>query len=81
MELKTTLVKFNVPKRQMTKQTDNAILFDLGDDKVWIPQKKLIVKTSDNENFNEVTMPRWVFLKTNLPLYFKTEEFDHIVTL
>lgn len=79
MELKTTLVKFNVAKRQMIRRTDNALMFDLGDDRVWIPHKKMIVKDSDNENFNQVIMPRWVFLKTNLPLYFKAEEFDHIV--
>lgn len=78
MELKTTMVRFNVPKKQMMKSTDNAILFELGDDRVWIPRKKCIIKPSDNENFNEVIMPRWVFLKTNLPLYFKAEEFDHV---
>lgn len=77
MEIKITLVKFNVPKRQMTKRTDNAILFELGDDKVWIPLKKIIIKPSDDDNFNEVILPRWIFLKTNLPLYFKAEEFNH----
>ena len=78
MELKTTLVKFKVPKTQMMKRTDNAILIDLGSDKVWIPWKKLNVQPSEDETFNEVTMPRWVFIKTNLPLYFQATEFDHI---
>ena len=81
MEIKTTMVKFNVPVRQMMKKTENAILFELDGDKVWIPNKKISVKPSENSNFNEVVMPRWVFLKTNLPLYFKAEEFDHITSV
>jgi hypothetical protein len=81
MELKTTMVRFNVPKKQMLKRTDNAILFDIEGDKTWIPNKKILVKPSDNENFNEITMPRWVYLKTNLPLYFKAEEFEHITEI
>lgn len=80
MELKTTMVRFNVPKKQMEKETENAVLFNIGGDKVWIPKKKMFIKP-DNDNFNEVIMPRWVFLKTNLPLYFKTEEFDHTTNL
>ena len=79
MELKTTMVRFNVPKKQMLKSTENATLFDLGDDKIWIPHKKMIVNNDANGNFNEVVMPRWVFLKTNLPLYFKPEEFNHVL--
>lgn len=78
MELKTTLVKLKVPKSQMTKSTDNAFLIDLGNDKVWIPKRKMNVKPSEDEEFNEVTMPRWVFIKTNLPLYFEAKEFDHV---
>lgn len=81
MELKTTMVRFNVPKRQMLKSTENATLFDLGDDKIWIPHKKMIVNTDSDSNFNEVVMPRWVFLKTNLPLYFKQEEFNHTLEI
>jgi hypothetical protein len=78
MELKTTLVKLKIPKSQMLKSTDNAFLIDLKDDKVWIPKKKMNVIPLDNEDFNEVTMPRWVFIKTNLPLYFEATEFDHV---
>lgn len=82
MELKTTMVRFDVPKKQMMKRTDNAVLFDLGkSDKVWIPNKKCIIKSTDDENFNEVIMPKWVFLKTNLPLYFKPQEFDHVTEI
>ena len=78
MEIKTTMVRFNVPKKQMMKRTNSAILFDINGDKVWIPNKKVVVKPSDNENFNEITMQRWMYLKTNLPLYFKAEEFEHV---
>lgn len=81
MELKTTMVRFNVPKKQMLKRTDNAILFDLGDDKVWMPHKKCIIKPSEDGIFNEVIMPRWVFLKTTLPLHFKPEEFEHVTEI
>lgn len=76
MEIKTTMVKFYVAKKQMAKSTDDAFLFDLGNDKVWVPRKKVIVRNED-ENINEVIMPRWVFFKTILPLYFKVEEFIH----
>lgn len=79
MELKTTMVRFNVPKKRMLKSTEHATLFDLGDDKIWIPHKKMIVNNDSNSNFNEVVMPRWVFLKTNLPLHFKPEEFNHVL--
>lgn len=81
MELKTTMVRFYVPKKQMLKSTESAMLFDLEDDKIWIPHKKMIVKNDADSNFNEVIMPRWVFLKTNLPLHFKQDEFIHTLEI
>lgn len=81
MELKIAMVKFFAPKNLMTKKTDSAILFDLGKDKAWIPFTKLQIKPCDDELFNEVIMPRWIFLKTNLPLHFKTEEFEYVANV
>lgn len=79
MELKTTLVRFSVPNRQIEKKTEHAVCFDLiGGDKVWIPLKKVNIKPSDNENFSTIEMPKWVFLKTNLPMHFDPENFDYV---
>lgn len=79
MEIRTTIVRFNISKKQVQKQTDNAVCFDLAKDcKVWIPLKKMNLKPTDNENFLTVEMPRWVFLKTDLPMYFEPESFDYV---
>ena len=79
MEIKTTLVRFIVARKQIEKETVNALCFEIGTEKIWIPFKKLNVYPTDDDNFLEIVMPRWVFLKTNLPLYFKPEEFDYTV--
>ena len=78
MEIKTTLVRFTVSRKQVEKRTENAICFDINNDRVWIPFKKVNVYPTDSEDFLEIVMPRWVFVKTNLPLYFKADEFDHV---
>ena len=79
MEIRTTLVRFTVARKQIEKRSDNALRFEVGDDSVWIPFKKLNVYPTEDENFFQIVMPRWVFVKTILPLYFKVEEFDHVI--
>lgn len=79
MEIKTTLVRFTVAKKQIEKKSENALCFEIGNEKVWIPFKKLNVYPTENENFVQIVMPRWVFIKTNLPSYFNPEEFDYTV--
>lgn len=78
MEIRTTLVRFTVAKKQIEKKSENALCFEIGNERVWIPFKKLNVYPTDDENFFQIVMPRWVFVKTNLPMYFKPEEFDHV---
>lgn len=77
MEIKTTMVRFRFPKKAMEKITDKARLFKCGDDKVWIPLVKLEVKPDpiSPETHNECIVPKWVYMKTDLPFYTDSEEF------
>lgn len=80
MTISTTMVRFSYHKVAMEKKTKKAQLFLCGDTeqpvKVWIPLDKLAVK-DDRENpvMNIVTMPKWLFMKTELPFYTDPKEF------
>lgn len=73
-----TMVRFLVSHRQIEKRTENAVCFDTGNEKVWIPLKKVNINKSEKPDFYEIVMPRWVFVKTNLPAYYPVEEFDFV---
>lgn len=78
MEIKITLVRFTVARKQMEKKSNDAVCFEINNEKIWIPFKKLNIYPTDSEDFFEIVMPRWLFMKTNLPTYFTTKEFDYI---
>lgn len=73
MEIRTTMVRFNVLNEQIEKRTDKALLFYFDNDKIWIPLNKLCITTAYNET--EIIMPKWLYMKTNLPLYTIVTEF------
>lgn len=80
MEITTTMVRFRFAKEAMTKKTDKAQLFLCGNTenptKVWVPLTKLQVKEDEEDvNNNVVTMPKWLFLKTDLVLFVQYNEF------
>lgn len=73
MEIRTTMVRFNISNEQIEKQTDKALLFCFDNDKIWIPLNKLCVTTTYDGT--EIIMPKWLYMKTNLPLYTVVSEF------
>ncbi len=80
MEITTTMVRFRYPKDAMKKRTDKAQLFLCGNRqnpvKVWVPLNKLEVTPDDEDDrYNEVVMPKWLYLKGDLPFYSEAEEF------
>lgn len=80
MEISTTMVRFSYFKEAMEKRTDKAQLFLCGSRKnpvkVWVPLNKLEVKDDEERSdMNVVTMPKWLFMKTELPFYADAEEF------
>ena len=77
MEIRTTMVRFSVPNKVIEKRTDKAILFCFNDDKIWIPCNKLCLSEAA-DNTTELIMPKWLYMKTNLPLYTTTVEFCHV---
>ena len=78
MEITTTMVRFPFYKGAMEKKTEKAQLFLCGETdapvKIWVPLNKMEVKPLDDE-FNEVIMPKWIYMKGELPLYTNAEEF------
>ena len=80
MEITTTMVRFQFPKKDMVKRTDKAQLFRCynkgAKDKIWIPLSKLEMDDSGEEaDTVTITMAKWLFLKTQLPLFVEWEEF------
>lgn len=80
MEISTTMVRFSYFKEAMEKKTEKAQLFLCGDrrnpEKVWIPLNKLEIKDDEERpGYNEVVMPKWLFMKSCLPFYTDPEEF------
>lgn len=80
MEITTTMVRFRFAKEAMTKKTDKAQLFLCGNvenpTKVWVPLTKLEVEDDkEDAKYNVVTMPKWLFLKTDLVLFIQYNEF------
>lgn len=83
METVTTMVRFRFPKDKMTKRTKKAQLFECGlesSEKIWIPLKKMEVDANLSDTQNIVVMPRWLWMKTNLPLYSEEEEQFEVKT-
>ena len=80
MEITTTMVRFRFLKEAMKKRTDKAQLFLLADNqKVWVPLNKCEIKEDEEDsNYNVVTMPKWLYLKGDLP-YF-TDPVEFVVT-
>ena len=80
MEITTTMVRFLFPKCDMVKRTDKAQLLrckgEQGKTKVWLPLSKIEVKDNAlDANLSEITMAKWLFLKTELPMFVKYDEF------
>lgn len=80
MEITTTMVRFRYFKEAMEKKTSKAQLFLCGDRanpvKVWVPLSKCEIKEDEEDsNYNVVVMPKWLFLKGDLPYYTDPEEF------
>ena len=78
MEVTTTMVRFTFPKAKMTIKTDKAQLF-LCDDgirktRIWMPLSKFETFDYDNK-VCEIVMAKWLFMKSDLPIYVQPEEF------
>lgn len=79
MEITTTMVRFRFKKDKMEKQTDKAQLFLCGfkdnPTKVWVPLCKCEITEDEDKDYNVVIMPKWLYMKGDLPYYSDAEEF------
>ena len=80
MEITTTMVRFRFFKEAMEKKTDKAQLFLLGDKsnptKVWVPLNKCEIKDDEEDaDYKVITMPKWLYLKSDLPYFTDPVEF------
>lgn len=88
MEIGTTMVRFQMPKEQMSQQTDKAVLLELfkveatGElIKEWVPLSKIeFEESTENSDVYDVIMPKWLFYKKDvLPLYCNVKN-EFVVT-
>ncbi len=80
MEITTTMVRFRYPKKDMEKKTSRAQLFLCGNcdnfEKVWVPLNKCEIREDkEDDRYNIVVMPKWLYMKGSLPYYSDAEEF------
>ncbi|WP_195553173.1 hypothetical protein [Bacteroides eggerthii] len=80
MEITVTMVKFSFDKVAMEKRTEKAQLFLCGDRlkpiKIWIPLNKMEMKEDgEKPTMNVIMIPKWLFMKTDLPFYTDTKEY------
>lgn len=76
MEITTTMFRFSVKKTCMTNKSDKAIQIceSEADNALneWVPLKKIDwVEDKSFPEFFDVIMPKWVFMKGNLPKFIK----------
>ncbi len=78
MEITTTMIHFTLPKAAMATSTEKAQLFvfhgENGTSKVWVPLTKFEVREK-NEMTVEVAMAKWLYMKSDLPIYTQPHEF------
>lgn len=86
MEVKTTIVKFSLPKQWCEIKTEDSQLICVTspdskkEERIWLPLSKFNYEKSENDNEVKFSMPKWLFFKTNLPFYVLTREEDTVVT-
>lgn len=80
MEIQTTMMRFRFRSDKMEK-SDKAHLLICGDgtERIWIPFTKAeVMPDPQSDAYCIVVMPKWLYMKTNLPFFTPdAEEFTY----